>query len=370
MHFTSKQVVIAIASVLAAACSGGKSGDSSKINGPGSTYRGAFADKNSTGSMTVTVASTSVSQSFSLPTGVAAQASAGPAANGSLVLLSGATVSLGGSFVASSGALSLSGGGYTFTGTLASGAISGTVGGPNGSGQFSVQPSSSSSGSEAKTYCGTYATNRDDGWFNLVTSSGGNVSGFVVATIGATSVGVIGTITGSALTATTQDGAPIQATLSPDGTTLTGSYLPVGTAAGLGTFQGSTASCMPGSATGLWTTNGPSGSGVILDQMHFAILLSGSSVTGSGGMNTSGSNVNGGLFTITSGAISSSTISITGPLGSNPDGNGGFYHGVLTFNGTFTTPTKMTGTLDYTGPRTVAGHPQPQTVMGVTLTRY
>ena len=371
MNSRSKRAFVVVAAGLAAACSGGKSGDASTtINGPTTTYRGAFADKNSTGTMSVDVASTAASQSVSLPTGIAAQAIASASANGTLVLVSGVTVKLSGSFLVSSGALSLTGSGYSMTGTLASGAIGGTMSGPNGAGKFSVQPPSSSSGSESKTYCGTYATNGDDGWFNLVISGGGNVSGLVVATVGATSVGVIGTITGSALTAITQTGAPIQATRSADSTTLTGSYFPAGTTAEACTFQGSTSGCTPSSAAGLWTTKAPAGSGPVLDQMHFSILNAGASVTGSGALTLSATTSSGNAFTITSGSISTSAISISGPLGANPTGAGGFWYGSLSFNGTFTTPTTMTGTLVYTSPRTLLNFPQPQTITGVTLTRY
>jgi hypothetical protein len=333
-----------------------------------STYAGTFADSKTSGSLTVSITSSAASASRMLPARLEAQTIASGSATGTLVFLSGATATVSGTYSASTGTLTLSGGGYSFTGALSSGTMTGTYSGPNGSGNFAAA-APSSTGATAKTYCGTYETSSDYGWLNLVISSSGNLSGMAVAIIGATSVGISGSLSGSSLTAATSASVPIQGTLSADGNSVTGTYLPAG-AAGSGTFQASTASCVTAGAStvaGLWVTNGTG----LSTNLRIALTQSGSSTGGSGVLSVNFvPSWTGDEFEITSGSFSSAQATFTAQLGANPIGNGGFYYGTLSFSGTVTNGSTMTGSVVFTPPRTASQVFAQQTVTGVTLTRY
>lgn len=265
-------------------CSSGGSTSPANTGGSGknsttSMYAGTFADPKSSGSLTVSITSTSTSASRVLPPGLEAQAVASGSATGTLVFLSGSTATVTGSYAAASGSLTLSGGGYSFSGALSSGSLSGAYTGPNGAGNFATQ-ASSSAGAAAKTYCGTYETSSDYGWLDLVISSGGNVSGIAVAIPGTASAGISGSLSGSSLTATSTASVAITGTLSTDGSSVTGAYSPAGTA-GSGTFQAGTASCAAAGSTtaaGLWAMSG----NTLSTNLHFALTQSGNAVSGSG----------------------------------------------------------------------------------------
>lgn len=360
---------LALATSALAGCSGGGTtapGDTGNKGATTTTYSGTFADAKSSGTLSVAVTSSSASNQVVLPAGISAQVAGSSTASGTLVLLSGVTVSVTGSLQASTGALSLSGGSYSFSGTLAGGAISGSYNGPNGAGSFATQ-SPSATGAVARTYCGTYATGSDYGWFNLVISASGHATGLAVALLDATSVGISGTLTGSSLSATTDVGAQISATLSADGTALSGTYSPPGSTPGSGTFQGSTGGCPAAGAStigGLWAT------GVGLStSIHFALTQSGTGVGGSGIITVNFvPGWTGNAFTVTSGSITGSQVSFTAQLGANPNGSGGFWYGTLTFSGTVSGST-MTGTVVFTPPRTFSQTFAQQTVSGLSLTR-
>jgi len=334
-----------------------------------STYAGTFADPKTSGSLTVSITSSSASAARMLPARLEAQTVASGSATGTLVFLSGATATVSGTYSAATGALTLSGGGYSFSGALSSGTVTGTYSGPNGSGNFAAQ-APSSTGTAAKTYCGTYETSNDYGWFNMVISADGKVSGLAVALLGATSVGFSGSVSGSSLTATTTASVQIQATLSSDGNSVTGTYVPAGAAAVSGTFQGSTTSCVAAGANtvgGLWATP-VSGLSTVL---HFALTQSGSSTSGSGVITVNFVPAwTGNEFIVTSGSFANSQVTFTAQLGANPTGNGGFWYGTLSFSGTVTNSSTMTGTVVFTPPRTLTQTFAQQTVTGVTLTRF
>jgi hypothetical protein len=332
------------------------------------TYAGTFADPKTSGSLTVSITSSSASASRILPATLEAQTIASGSATGTLVFLSGVTVTVSGTYSAATGALTLSGGGYSFSGTLSSGNMTGSYSGPNGSGNFATQ-APSSTGAAAKTYCGTYATSNDYGWLNLVISAGGNVGGMAVAIVGAASVGISGSLSGSSLSATTTANVPIQGALSADGNSIAGTYVPTGVA-GSGTFQGSTTSCVAAGATsiaGLWVTNGTG----LSTNLRFALTQSGSSTGGSGVITVNFVPAwTGNEFIVTSGSFANSQVTFTAQLGANPTGNGGFWYGTLSFSGTVTNSSTMTGTVVFTPPRTLTQTFAQQTVTGVTLTRY
>lgn len=353
-----------------AGCSGGATapgdGNTGLTGATTTTYSGTFADAKSNGTMSVAVTFPSASRQLDLPAGISAQAAASASATGTLVLPSGATIQVTGSFQSSTRALTLVGGSYSFNGSIANNGITGSFSGPNGAGTFAAQPPAST-GAVAKTYCGTYATASDYGWFDLVISAGGNATGLAVGIIDATSVGISGTVTGSTLSATTNVGAQIDATLSGDGNALSGTYSPAGSTPGAGLFQGSTTGCpAAGTSTvgGLWANNVG-----LSTSIHFALTPSGGTVGGSGVITVDFvPQWTGNAFEITSGSISGSQISFTAQLGANPNGSGGFWRGTLAFTGTVSGST-MTGTVVFTPPRTATQTFGQQTVAGLTLTR-
>lgn len=130
------------------------------------------------------------------------------------VTINGTVITLTGTYDTETTGLQVSGGGYTFSGTLSDGHITGTYTGPNGPGGFSAAPSSTDG--SVKVYCGTsHETSPDTsnhGRFNLVISGtevsgitddglelGGSVSGSTVSvTIFGTAIGS-GTISGTSI---------------------------------------------------------------------------------------------------------------------------------------------------------------------------
>lgn len=379
IHRMKTGIVAVLALAAVAACSGGTTAPGNPSPGLTTTFSGVFGDGTSSGKFTVNVPATGSSQSrMPARAGLSAdelpgrqvsdQTLASGTATGTLVFQTGATVSVTGTFSVSSGALALTGSGYTFTGSLTSGAVAGTYSGPNGTGNFSAQPPSAS-GAVAKTYCGTYETSSDHGWFNVAIAADGNFTGLAVSLLGGTSVGFGGTISGSALTATTSANGQIQATVSADGTAISGSYLPVGSAAGTGSLQGSTAACpAPGvvTAAGLWSNGAPGQS----TNLHFVLTQAGDSLSGSGIITVNFvTNWTGNEFEITSGSFTNSQITFTARLGANPVGDGTFYYGTLTFTGTATNGTTATGTVVFTPPRTASQTFTQQTVTGLSFTK-
>jgi hypothetical protein len=89
---------------------------------------------------------------------------------GSLDINGGATITLTGFLVVATGELSLDGGGYTFTGVLSGGTVTGTFTYTGGNGIFRCDEGTSSS---VKSYCGRYQETPPDpagGYFNMTIS--------------------------------------------------------------------------------------------------------------------------------------------------------------------------------------------------------
>jgi hypothetical protein len=325
-------------------------------------YSGTFANLRTSGTIVVSVADTG-------------SATGTTSATGAIVFLDGATASVTGTYIRGRGLLGLSGGGDEVTGALANGTIAGTFSEPTSSGKFAVQAPTAAGTS--KLYCGTYVTSSDYGWFSFVASAAGNVGGFAVALVSGNSVSFTGTIANLSLSATTSENVQLQGTLSPDGTTVAGTYAPSGALAGSGSFQGSIAACSaPGASTnsGVWTTSDTT---IFPIRFHFALVQSLDTISGSGIITAAFvPNWTGDEFVLTSGSIIGNQISFTAQLGANPNGAGGFYYGTLTFTGTITgtvtgtgTGTiSMAGTVTFTPPRTATQQFAPETITGVILT--
>ncbi len=174
------------------------------------TYVGTLAGAQTSGVLEVTIDGSDASGSVTLTGGTARSAS------------SSANPPLTGSF--NSGALQLEGGGYTFTGTLSGGVLSGTWTGPGGaSGSFSALLEGE--GVVVAVYCGTYDTANDNGTFNLVRQDA-SLRGFAVSSVDGDTIDLSGSVSGNTLTIYATAAGPqanvATATLSADGSTFTG----------------------------------------------------------------------------------------------------------------------------------------------------
>jgi hypothetical protein len=140
----------------------------------------------------------------------------------------GGSISLSGTYTRSTKTLNLSGSGYTFSGTFASGALTGTYTGPNGvTGSFS---SRSAADGTITLYCGTMRNGA--GVFNLAVSATGAVSG--VFGIDGQFGYISGQVTGTTINITHADA-------SSTGTIQNGTVS--GTSTTGNTFSGSTSAC-------------------------------------------------------------------------------------------------------------------------------
>gem|GEM_PF-3711181 len=102
------RLVTLFALSLAAGCSAGSDAITIDTGGPSTgaaVYIGSFASATESGTVTLSLAATST---------------------GTMVQVNGTTTALTGTYSASSGAVSLSGGGFTYTGILVSGTLTGT----------------------------------------------------------------------------------------------------------------------------------------------------------------------------------------------------------------------------------------------------
>lgn len=141
----------------------------------------------------------------------------------------------------------LSGSGFSLSGTIANGRVTGSYTGPNGRGIFSNLDSTSQS---VQPYCGTYHRVTEDGMWNFQIRASGEISGGGIATSGPTSVGappffITGTRTGDTVNFTvhTNDG-DTRVTGAIQGSSVGGSFIDH---KGLpGTFTGGTCSALPG----------------------------------------------------------------------------------------------------------------------------
>ncbi len=327
------------------------------MNTPGSipeiivnTLSGAFAERSMSGSITASVTADS--------------------AHGTLVFVNGTSVSLSGVFFPASGALGLAGGGYQLSGFLSNGVISGTMGGPQGQGRFTMHTRGPVG--ESKPYCGTYITNSDYGWFGAAISGSGAVTGFFVSGSGAGSVAMSGAVSGLNVSATAASGVTLQGTLSPDASGIIGTYVP--STATSGSFAASTTACSSQGASnsaGQWTA--AADTGVVGNKFSIhALFTETADVLAGGGVITAGfiSGWTGDEFEITAGTFSDLELSFVAQLGSNPDGQGGFYYGSLSFSGNFLSPSAIFGELVFTPPRTATQTFAQQRFPGITLVRF
>ena len=341
----------------ATACSGGSSATSPNTGGTTPTivtpvvYVGSLASASENGTL-----------SFSL----------GSSVTGSLVLLNGTTTALTGTYAASSGNVTLGGGGYNISGTVANGAFNGSYATATGSGTVTAL-TPGSTGATTRTFCGTYVNGGDFGWLDLVVSPAGVVTGFAVSGLGLKqSVTITGTVSGSALTATTNEAVAVSGTVSADSTSVDGTYLPSGSGSAGGTFSAGTAKCgtvigtSPStSIAGAWST--PNGAATVL---NIVLTETGTALDGTGAIHVAGpSGYTGDRFKILSGTFASPNVTFTARLGANPVGDGTFWYGSLTFTGTLSNNTTASGTMKYTPPRTLTQIFAEQTVTGVAIGR-
>lgn len=342
---------------VATACGGGSTATSPNTGGTTPTtvtpvaYVGSFASAGESGTL-----------SFSL----------GASVTGSIVLLNGTTTALTGMYAASSGNVSLSGGAYNFTGTVANGTFNGSYGTATGSGTVTALVQGSA-GVTTKTFCGTYVNGGDFGWLDLVVSPAGAVTGFAVSGLGLKqSVTITGTLSGTVLTATTNEAVAVTGTVSSDSTSVAGTYVPSEATSSGGTFSAGTAKCgtvigtSPStSIAGAWLT--PNGASTVL---NIVITEQGTALDGTGAIHVAGpSGYTGDRFKILSGSFTSPNVTFTARLGANPVGDGTFWYGTLTFTGTLSSNTAASGTMKYTPPRTLTQIFTEQTVTGVSIGR-
>jgi hypothetical protein len=169
------------------------------------TFQGTLAGSNNqSGTLTVTVqgeVAHARPSLIGLPL-VATLHAQSTSATGTLRTIGGSNVSLTGTFDSGSRILNLSGGGFTFTGTVSNGVLTGTYTGAGGaSGTFSTR---STAGASVSVYCGSIFSsgnpNEVTGVFNLVIASTGGVSG-AFAIIGSAGY-LTGQVTGSSLSIT------------------------------------------------------------------------------------------------------------------------------------------------------------------------
>ncbi len=152
--------------------------------------------------------------------------------SGTLHITGGVDVVLSGTFTPPSGPLDVSGGGYTFSGSLQNGTLSGTWTGPGSSGSFTALVSGSSG--SVTNFCGTFSGS-DSGTWDL-SQSGMTLSGSYTGSGGSATLS--GTLSGTSISLTSPSGATAQGTLSGpsmSGTWTSGSHT--------GTWQGSTSGC-------------------------------------------------------------------------------------------------------------------------------
>jgi hypothetical protein len=216
-------LVAAAASVMGLAACGDAGGTGT--NSDSTTLQGVFAVDSTSGTITLTIASGTLSL-VAGPNYAAEAPQASVSVTGTLVISGGSTIALTGTYDTGLHTISVTGGGYTFTGSFASGKLSGTFTTPSsGSGGFTTQ----SSGDNVQTFCGHFAPDqvgKTGAVFNIVVNSTtGIVSGIG---IGGDQVPVTltGTVSGATVSITFQlTEGPGSATGTISGTSLTGTFM-------------------------------------------------------------------------------------------------------------------------------------------------
>jgi hypothetical protein len=206
---------------------GGGGGSSA---GSAASYVGVMGDSLKHGTVTLTVSPTL-------------------SVTGSMIFSGGPTVPVTGTVDTVAQQISATGSGYTITAFTSVGTLSGQYTGPLANG-YLVATSDSLTGQTHSTYCGLYTSTNSNGRFTVEVLSGGAAGGFVTQTAGTAQSSFFtgSVINNSALTASTDAGVAISGTLSPDLTTITGTYAPPvanSTAANTatGTFTATTGGC-------------------------------------------------------------------------------------------------------------------------------
>ena len=136
------------------------SGATAPTPSAGAPFRGTLTGKSESGIIDLTLPPGTKTSSVRF----LADPDAANAVNGTINLGNGKTVTLTGTYDSASGTVSLTGGGYTLTGKLTGGTLSGTYTGPNGTGSFALQSTVSGA---VVVFCGTY-TGTSAGTWNLV----------------------------------------------------------------------------------------------------------------------------------------------------------------------------------------------------------
>lgn len=220
---------LAIGIVAGLACGDGGGGPSGLK--PSTEYHGVITGNDGTSAGLVLTFTESVSLN-ALPAGGAIAYAAVPAAG--LIIVPGQDpISLEGTLDGS--ALSMTGGGFTLTGTLKNGKLTGDVTGPGDlAGSFAAL--SSTEAAPAYAYCGTYSgiitpgNIEEDGTFNLVVAgsilSGGSSSsgGDIVTFTGRAAAGTNGTTTITVNQSSAQGTVKADGTISADHSTIGGTF--------------------------------------------------------------------------------------------------------------------------------------------------
>lgn len=147
--------------------------------------------------------------------------------SGTLTFVGGPIVTLAGVVDTVAQELHASGGGFTVSAFTEQGTLAGVYG--NGPQQgFLVATSDSVTGQTHSTYCGTYTSTNSNGRFVMQVEAGGGVAGFAAQTSGTALSSFFNAtvINNSILTGATQAGVAFNGSVSPDQSTISGTYAP------------------------------------------------------------------------------------------------------------------------------------------------
>lgn len=209
------------------------SGVTTTTPGTGTAFRGTLTGKTESGIIDVTMPAGAKTSSVH----ILADPIPANAVTGTINLGNGKLVSLAGTYDAATGTVTLEGGGYTLTGKLTGGTLSGTYTGPNGGGAFALQ--STVSGAVA-VFCGTY-TGDSSGTWNLVQGGDNTLAGSFTDTAKGQSGILSGKLTGSDILLNPQ-GSTDTAIGKLAGDSVSGTYGPPG-GAPKGTWSGTKGAC-------------------------------------------------------------------------------------------------------------------------------
>lgn len=215
-----------------AACGGSSSGTTPTSppspDATATTFQGTVGSgSGQSGTIYITISAAASAQS----TGVAAVTTkAASAVTGTVTLSGGSPVSLTGTFDSATNAVNLSGGGFSFTGRISNGALSGTYTAPSSGGAFSSLDATRGS---VTVYCGTYRSSEDSGVFNIVIAANGTASGVTVPDGAQQACILSGQLAGTTINLSCSDGT------SGTGTLQNGTISGTTTGAAGGTFTAS-----------------------------------------------------------------------------------------------------------------------------------